>query len=87
MMRRCLLLLLALGLWQVAFAQVHCSVELEDCEEGACELCPLSHISPQVPDSALLCSLLPARRTSAVPSQRATAAPPLRRSRGRAPPL
>ena len=87
MMRRLLLLLLALGLGQIAYTQIHCSFEPPDCEEGACELCHLADISPLASDSALLCSPPPTPRAAVAPSQGATAQPLSRRYRGRAPPL
>ena len=60
MMRRLLLLLLALGLWQIAYSQVHCAFEPPDCQEGACELCHFADISPLVSGFSL-----PSNRESA----------------------
>ena len=45
-MRRLLLLLLALGLWQITYAQIHCAFETEDSDEACCELCHLSSLTP-----------------------------------------
>ena len=86
MMRRLLLLLLALGLWQIAYTQIHCSLEPPDCQEGACELCHLADISPLVSDSALLCSPPPNPRPALAPSQGAIVREPSRHNRGRDPP-
>ena len=87
MMRRLLVLLLALGLWQIAYTQVHCAFEPPDCQEGACELCHLSDISPLASGSDLLCSSPPTPRASVKPSQGATVRPLSSHNRGRAPPL
>ena len=86
MMRRLLLLMLALGLWQIAYTQIHCSLEPPDCQEGACELCHLADVSPLVSDSDLLRSPPPTPRPAVSPSQSATVRPLLRRIRCRAPP-
>lgn len=86
MMRRLLLLLLALGLWQIGYTQIHCGFEPPDCEEGACELCHLGDISPLASGSALLCSPAPAPRAALATSQGATLQPLFSRNRGRAPP-
>ena len=86
MMRRLLLLLLALGLGQIAYTEIHCSFEPPDCEEGACELCHLADISPLASGSAALCSPPPMPRAAVAPSQGATVQPLSRRYRGRAPP-
>ena len=86
MMRRLLLLVLALGLWQIAYTQIHCALEPPDCQEGACELCHLTDISPLVSDSDLLCSPPPTPRLALAPSQSATIRPLSRRIRCRAPP-
>lgn len=87
MMLRLLLLLLALGLGQIAYTQIHCSFEPPDCEEGACELCHSADISPLASGSALLCSPPPTPRAAVALSQGATAQPLSGRYRGRAPPL
>ena len=87
MMRRLLLLLLALGLWQIGYTQVHCAFEPPDCQEGACELCHLADISPLAAGSDLLCSPPPTPRATVKPSQGATVRPLSRHNRGRAPPL
>lgn len=86
MMRRLLLLLLALGLWQIGYTQIHCGFEPPDCQEGACELCHLGDFSPLASGSALLCSPAPTPRAAAAPSQGATLQPLFWRNRGRAPP-
>ena len=86
MMRRLLLLLLALGLWQLAYTQIHCSFEPPDCQEGACELCHVADISTLISGSALLCAPTPAPRAAVVPGQQVTLLPLLRLNRGRAPP-
>ena len=86
MMRRLLLLLLALGLWQFAFSQIHCGLEPPDCQEGACELCHLADVSPAASDSALLCSPPPTLSLGIAQSQGATVWPLFRHYRGRAPP-
>ena len=87
MMLRLLLLLLALGLGQIAYTQIHCSFEPPDCEEGACELCHLADIPPLASGSVVLCSPPPTPRAAVVPSQGAAAQPLSSRYRGRAPPL
>ena len=86
MTRRLLLLLLALGLWQIAYSQVHCSLEPPDCQEGACDLCHLADVSPLVSGSSQLCSPPPTPRPAVAPSHGATVRPLLRHNRGRAPP-
>ena len=86
MMRRLLLLLLALGLWQIAYTQIHCSLEPPDCGEGVCELCRLADISPPASGPALLCWPPPSPYPALAPSQGATARPLLRHNRGRSPP-
>lgn len=86
MMRRLLLLLLALGLWQIAYTQIHCSLEPPDCQEGRCELCHLADIAPQVSDSARLCSPPAAPRSAAAPNQGPTGRLLSKHNRGRAPP-
>ena len=48
MTRQLLLLLLALGLWQLPYTQLHCAFEPPDCKEGACDLCHLADVSPLV---------------------------------------
>ena len=85
MMRR-LLLLLALGVGHLAYAQIHCSFEPPDCGEGACELCHLADISPLASGAAVLCSPPPSPRVAAAPCQGATLQPLSRCHRGRAPP-
>ena len=87
MMRRLLLLLLAVGLWQIAYTQIHCSLEPPDCQEGECELCHLAEISPLSSGSALLCSPPPTPRPALAAGQGATVRPLSRHNRGRAPPL
>lgn len=86
MMRRLLLLLLALGLWQIGYTQIHCGFEPPDCQEGVCELCHLGDIPPLASGSALLCSPAPTPRAALAPSQGATIQPLFRHNRGRAPP-
>lgn len=86
MMHRLLLPLLALGLWQIAYTQIHCGFEPPACQEGACQLCHLGDISPLASGSAQLCSPAPTPRASVAPSRGATLQPLLRRNRGRAPP-
>ncbi len=87
MMLRLLLLLLALGLGQIAYTQIHCSFEPPDCEEGACELCHLADISPLASGSATLCSPPPTPRAAVAPNQGPAVQAFSRRYRGRAPPL
>lgn len=86
MMRRLLLLLLALGLWQLAYNQVHCALEPPDCQEGACDLCHLADISPLDSGSSLLCSPPPTQGPVIAPSQGATVRLLSKRYRSRAPP-
>ena len=86
MTRRLLLLLLALGLWQIVYTQIHCSLEPPDCHEGTCELCHLADISPLLSGSSQLCSPPHGPRPTVVPSQGVTVRPLLRHNRGRAPP-
>lgn len=86
MMRRLLLLLLALGLWQIGYTQVHCSLEPPDCQEGKCELCHVADIAPQISGSARLCSPTPAPRPALAPDQGATGRLLSKHNRGRAPP-
>ncbi len=86
MMRRLLLLLLALGLWQIAYTQVHCAFEPPDCQEGSCELCHVADIAPLVSGFSLLYSAPPTPRATVKPGQGATVLPLLRHNRGRAPP-
>ena len=86
MMRRLLLLLLALGLWQIGYTEIHCGFEPPDCEEGACDLCHLGDISPLAAGSALLSSPAPTPSAAAAPSQGAPPQPLFGRNRGRAPP-
>ena len=86
MMRRLLLLLLALGLWQIAYSQLHCALEPPDCQEGACELCHLADTSPLVPGLSQVCSPPPCPRPAIGSSQGATFRPLSRHNRGRAPP-
>ena len=86
MMRRLLVLLLALGLWQIGYTQIHCSLEPPDCQEGACELCHLADVSPLASGSALLRSPPPAPRPAVASSQGAPLRPLSKHNRGRAPP-
>ena len=86
MMRRLLLLLLAVGLWQIGYTQIHCAFEPPDCQEGACELCHLADASPLPSGSVPLGSRPPASRAAVAPSDGATVQPPPSRSRGRGPP-
>ena len=86
MMRRLLLLLLALGLWQIGYTQIHCGFEPPDCQEGVCELCHLGDISPLASGSAALCSPAPTPRGAVAPRLGATLQPHSRHNRGRAPP-
>ena len=86
MIRRLLLLLLALGLWQVAYTQIHCSLEPPDCQEGKCELCHFADIAPQVSGSARLCSPPAAPSPAVAPNQGAPGRPFSKHNRGRAPP-
>ena len=86
MMRRLLLLLLALGLWQIGYTRIHCSLEPPDCQEGACELCHLTDIPPLISGSALMSSTPPTPRAAVAPSQCAAVQPPSRHDRCRAPP-
>lgn len=86
MTRRLLLLLLALGLGQIAYTQICCSFEPPDCEEGACELCHLVDILPLSPGSALPGSPPPTLRAALAPSQGWSIPPFPRRNSDRAPP-
>ncbi len=86
MTRQLLPLLLALGLWQLAYTQLHCAFEPPDCKEGACDLCHLADVSPLVSASAVLCAPPATPRASMAPRQGAAARPRLRHKRGRAPP-
>ena len=86
MMHRLLLLLLALGLWQIACTQVHCGLEPLDCQEGACELCHLADISALPPVFSQLRCPPPTPRPAVLPRQGATFRPFSRHNRGRAPP-
>ena len=91
MMRRPLLLLLvpllALGLWQITYAEIHCAFETEESDEACCELCHLSRFA------LIVCS--PPRLVSPTPTFHSTDTLPhlaplvsvLRLSQGRAPPL
>ena len=79
MMRRLLLLLLALGLWQIGYTQIHCGFEPPDCQEGACELCHLGDISPLASGSSCCARRPPLRappwrRVKARPFSRSLAA-------------
>lgn len=85
-MRRLLLLLLALGLWQIAYAQVHCGLEPAACEEGRCELCHLGDVAPLTGGVASLSAPVLSPRPSGALRRCALFSPSLRRSRGRAPP-
>ena len=86
MMRRLLLLLLALGLWQIACAQLHCGLEPPDCQEGACDFCHLVDISQLATGSTALWSPLTAPSLAVAPNQGAADQALLRHNRGRAPP-
>ena len=86
MMRRLLLLLLALGLWQIAYTQIHCGLEPSDCEEFACELCPVADIDPLLSGFALLYCPPPTPRLAVATSHGAIVSPVSRQNRGRAPP-
>jgi len=84
--RRLVLLLLALGLCQIVYAQIHCALETTDCSEGSCELCHLSDGAPPTPGAATLSSPTLSPRLAPIWRPFAPAKPPSRRSRGRAPP-
>lgn len=86
MMRRLLLLFLALGLWQVAYTEIHCAIEPPDCQEGTCELCHLAEISTVTPGSGPAFSPPPTLRAAAAPDEYVTVRPFTRQNRGRAPP-
>jgi len=87
MMRIPALLLLAAGLLQIAYAQVHCGLEPADCKEGACELCHSSDVAPLIPRACLPSPLTPTLFADSAVSRRHPLGPPVRRGRGRAPPL
>ena len=86
MMRRLLLPLLALGLWQIAYSQADCAFEPPDCQVGACELCHFADISPLVSGFSLPCSPPPTPGATVEPGQGATGRPIPSHNRGRAPP-
>lgn len=85
-MRRLLLLLLALGLWQIAYAQIHCGLEPADCLEGDCELCHLSDVTPLQSGGVTVSLVLPSAFATLVAPRCRPLGPPLRRRLGRAPP-
>lgn len=85
-MKRFLLLLLAIGLWQISCAGIHCDLGPSDCEEFECELCAVGDIAPLVPDIAQVCSPPAARRLAVAPTQSAVVQSLPGRKRGRAPP-
>ena len=91
MMRRPLLLLLvpmlALGLWQITYAEIHCAFETEDSEEACCELCHLSRFALIVCSAHRLFSPTPTFHSKDILPHRAPLVAVLRLSQGRAPPL
>lgn len=91
MMRRPLLLLLilllALGLWQITYARIHCAFETEDTEEACCELCPLSRLTLVAGSAPRLFSPIPTFHAKDTPPRRAPLVRALRPSQARAPPL
>lgn len=86
MTRRLLILLAAVGLWQIAYAQIHCALETAECSEGSCELCHLNDEAPLSCEGAAVSSPPLALHPPVAPNPCAPAATPLRQSRGRAPP-
>lgn len=85
-MRRIVVILLALGLWQIAFAQIHCALEASDCEEGRCELCHFNDLTPNVPSATRLPLPVTASECRFEPERRLPLRQPLQRRQGRAPP-
>lgn len=85
-MRRLVFLLLALGLLQIAYAQVHCALEESDCDEARCELCHLSDLTPYVSGVIQLPAPATAFAPKVVQGRRSPLRPPVHCSRGRAPP-
>ncbi len=90
-MRRPLLLLLvpllALGLWQITYAEIHCAFETEDTEEACCELCHLSRLTLMACSALRLFSPHPTFHTKDTPPRRAPLVSVLRPSQARAPPF
>ena len=90
-MRRPLLLLLvpllALGLWQITYAEIHCAFETEDTEETCCELCHLSRLTLMASSAPRLFSPHPTFHTKDTPPRRAPLVRALRPSQARAPPF
>lgn len=87
MMRRLLFVVLALGLWQIAYTRIHCGFEPPDCQEGECDLCHLTDLAPLLSGTAALCSPPPAPRLAGTQSHDAAVRTVWRHNRGRAPPL
>ncbi|MCY4588214.1 MAG: hypothetical protein OXB98_19465 [Bryobacterales bacterium] len=87
MMRRLLLLLLALGLWQIAYAQIHCALETADSDEACCELCHLSSLTPIDCSALRLFSPNPTFHSKDTLPRRTPLFTALRPSQPRAPPL
>lgn len=87
MMRRLLLLLLALGLWQIAYAQIHCAFETADSDEACCELCHLSSLTPIACNALRLISPNPTFQSKDTLHSRAPRFTASRPSQPRAPPL
>ena len=91
MMRRPLLLLLvpllALGLWQITYAEIHCAFETEDTEEACCELCHLSRFALIVCSAPRLFSPTPTFHSKDTLPHRAPLVRALRPSQARAPPF
>lgn len=82
-----LVLLLALGLWQIAYAQIHCAFEAEDSDEACCELCHLSRLTLIACSALRLFSPNPTFHSKDTPPRHAPLVRALRPSQARAPPL
>ena len=87
MMRRLLLLLLALGLWQITYAQIHCAFETADSDEACCELCHLGSLTPVACSALRLVSPNPTFHSKDTLPRRTPLFTALRPSQSRAPPL
>ena len=91
MMRRPLLLLLvpllALGLWQITYIEIHCAFETEESEEACCELCHPGSLTAIVGSAPRLFSPTPTFHSKDTLSHHAPLVSVLRLNQGRAPPL
>ena len=84
MMRRPLLLvpLLALGLWRIIHAEIHCALETEDSDEACCELSHPSCFALIVGSAPRLFSPTPSFHSKDTLPQRAPLVSVLRLSQG-----